>query len=334
MTNEIGTQFEYSNLGYTVAGHIVEKASGTTWEDFVTKRIFRPLGMTSACFTVEEMTSTGNYAEPYVNMMHDEPDRWPVEINTAMAPAGGIVANLEDMLIWLKFNLAGGMAGDRQLVSSQSMSAMQMSHSDTYPDSEEGIFTDQGYGLGWNVEQYRGQRHIYHGGLYNGYISWVDFLPDQDIGVVVLTNMYYHHFHSNLAYQVYDGYLDLEEVDHHSREISGCGAAFAAWRKNHAEFWDNADPDSLPAHRLKEYAGVYSNPLYGQVAIGFHGDGLNMTFESGIVLTLQHYSGESFATGSADISFDQQILVFESSEDGTVNSFTASFDGVEVRFER
>ena len=63
---EFRKKFIYSNLGYTIAGHVVERASGTTWENYTAEKIFKPLGMTNACFTIEDMKKTGDYAQPYV----------------------------------------------------------------------------------------------------------------------------------------------------------------------------------------------------------------------------------------------------------------------------
>ena len=116
------------------------------------------------------------------------------------------------MLAWLKFNLNDGKVGSRQLIPAQRMHEMWAAHT-KFKDEEE-LFNEKGGGYGWFTEKYRGFLHVYAGGLGDGYISQVSFMPEQKIGIVVLTNLYYQHFEEVIIYEIFDLLLGLSESDH------------------------------------------------------------------------------------------------------------------------
>jgi CubicO group peptidase (beta-lactamase class C family) len=149
-SRDIRTSYQYSNLGYLVAGMIAERITGQSWEDFTRDRILAPLRMTHAGFSAEDLERAEDSAWPYV-MADDEPGvfvrrrakLWPIR-NT---PAGGINAAISDMAHYLRFHLSGGRYDDVQLLSKATLQTMQTPRVHT-SRSEFAEIGDYHYGFG------------------------------------------------------------------------------------------------------------------------------------------------------------------------------------------
>jgi CubicO group peptidase (beta-lactamase class C family) len=327
----------YSNLGYSMAGYVVGERSGTTWERFVTERILVPLGMNSTCFGVEEMKSSGDYSVGYVNLLDFEhPDRYGVGVSATFSPAGGIVSNVEDMVKWLALNLGDGTAGDRRLVTTEQLRILHTPHTDLSSDPDADRVTYQGYGYGWWAETYRGYNHVYHGGLGDGYISQVSLLPEEEFGIVVLTNLYYAHFNQALIYHVFDRILGLPEMDHFERGLTGVRGYMSNWLVEHRAFWDNADDTRPSARELEQITGTYHNPAWGRVLVHVQDGKCGLTFASGYQLRLRHYDGDTYATEDDRMQIFHKPVTFEAGKDGRIETLSIALeDGVDpIRFVR
>jgi CubicO group peptidase (beta-lactamase class C family) len=176
--------FQYSNLGYLVAGMITERISGQRYEDFTTERLMKPLGLHHFGFSIEALGAAEDGASPHA-IDGDERHRSPLSPIRA-TPAGGINASVADLAKWARF-LLDGKADGRQLLSPQALREM------TTPRvhmgrSEYAEIGDSHYGLGLFCEQYRGDRTIAHSGSWTGWSTLMTLLPERRAGVVVLTN--------------------------------------------------------------------------------------------------------------------------------------------------
>src|SRR5262249_18959786 len=114
-SESIRSKFQYNNIMFMTAGYLIDKLTGSTWEDAVQKRIFEPLGMASSNFSVKESQKTSDFAKPF-----DERDDKIVEIPfrdiTNTGPAGSINSSALDMARWLMVNSQNGKVGQRQMI--------------------------------------------------------------------------------------------------------------------------------------------------------------------------------------------------------------------------
>jgi CubicO group peptidase (beta-lactamase class C family) len=186
---DLRTVFQYQNLMYLTAGYLAGEIAGNDWETLVRERIFEPLGMNSANFSVTESQETDDFALPYV-----EKDGGVRQVDfrniDLVGPAGSINANVEDMTKWLLLHPNRGKHGDRQIVSDPQMAEMHRAHmamsAPFIPlDENDGA----SYGLGWFIETYNGDRLDHHGGAIDGFLGQVAFIPKHNFGVVVQTNL-------------------------------------------------------------------------------------------------------------------------------------------------
>ena len=126
----------------------------------------------------------------------------------SVAPAGAVWSNAEDMARYLAMQETRGLAPDgSRIVSEENLLATQ-SVEFAYPDGSGG------YGMGWQIDDYHGLKHVSHGGATLGQISYLAFLPDADLGVVILTNYFLavDTFRYAVPEYVYELAFDLEHT--------------------------------------------------------------------------------------------------------------------------
>ena len=165
-----GAQYEYSNLGVGLLGHLLARAAGRTYLDLMRERILGPLGMTMTGGAVG-----GDAAAWMVNGHTATGDRVPLWTFTeAIQGAGALRSNAEDMLKYLKANV-GAPQTDLQR-------AMRVAHEARRP------FGDQSVGLAWTTVKFQGRTLVRHSGSTAGFSSLIAFDPDRRAGFVMLTN--------------------------------------------------------------------------------------------------------------------------------------------------
>src|ERR1700686_4709935 len=189
-SRDIRANFQYSNLGYMVAGMVAERVTGQSWEDFTRARIMIPLGMTHVGFSSEDLERVKDGARPYV-MADDEPGvfvRRRARLWTIRdTPAGGINAAISDMANYLRFYLAEGSYNGAQLLSPATLRTMQTPRVHAGRSEFEEI-GDYHYGFGFECHHYRGERVVGHHGGWVGQGTLMVMLPERRLGTVILTN--------------------------------------------------------------------------------------------------------------------------------------------------
>ena len=173
--------------------------------------------MNSSLFITSAAQETLDFSFPYKEIK-DEIKKIPFyEGQWSVAPAGAIVSSVADMSSWVLLHLNKGKHEGTQIVSENQVAQMhapQMVAPVTFPFPEIPISS---YGLGWFVEPYRGYMMAEHGGNINGFSSLVTLLPEQNLGVVVLTNLDANPVPNILTYNICDRLLGLDEVTWNER---------------------------------------------------------------------------------------------------------------------
>lgn len=260
--------WQYQNMMYAVAGCLVEQVSGLSWEDFVQQRIFDVLKMQSANFNVEDSRKTELF--PCLYMKGEGGDNHPCTpiVMDGISPAGGINANVGDAAKWVQFNLVGSSKSGQELLSKPYFDQLHQSNIPykLLPFDYKGVVR-QGYGLGWFIDSFRGEKMVDHGGNTNGATSLISFLPEKGIGCAILTNANSSHLPKALAYTIYDRFLVHGEkadwVGVVDEKVSGFRGMVG---KAMADF--KASGLGTPmSHKPEEYLGTYSHPAYGQVVL-------------------------------------------------------------------
>lgn len=265
--------WEYSNVPFTTAGVIAAKAMKSDWAAAARKRIFDPLGMRASSATAKEGQAASDHATPHYFGFDKSisPIAWD-EIDHA-GGAGCVNSTARDMGQWLRFQLAGGRAGDKRLVAEK---VLKETHSPqmvvkpegpfaTYFPTRAGKFTN--YGLGWFVHDYRGHVCLSHGGTLTGFRAQVMLVPDKKIGVCVLCNLRPSFVTEAVAKSALDQLLGLPAenwVKFHKDALATLDFQTALNRKKREAA---RKADTKPSLEPKAYAGKYDEPAYGRAEV-------------------------------------------------------------------
>lgn len=207
-TAKLGEKFLYQNVMYLTAGEIVSRVQKTPWEKFVEDKIFAPLAMTNSTLSIPSMRKAKDFSLGYdYNFDTKQTINKPTREISAIAPAGSINSSANDMAKWLKFILNKGALGDKRLVSEKGFAEWTAPQQKISPD---GKFS---YALGWFVQDYKGKKVIQHGGNIDGFNSMVAFLPDENLGFVMLTNVSGSSLGSELISVIADGILSADKAE-------------------------------------------------------------------------------------------------------------------------
>lgn len=199
---KLGEKFLYQNVMYAAAGEIVSKVQKMPWEKFVEDRIFAPLGMTNTTMSVPAMQKAKDFSLGYdYNFDTKATINRPTRELAAISPAGAINSSANDMAKWLKFLLNKGAVGDKRIVSEKGFTEWTSPQQKITPD---GKFS---YAMGWFVQSYKDKKVIQHGGNIDGFNSMVAFMPDDNLGFVLLTNVSGSPLGNELISIVADGIL-------------------------------------------------------------------------------------------------------------------------------
>ncbi|MEO8771762.1 MAG: serine hydrolase domain-containing protein [Ferruginibacter sp.] len=203
--------FIYNNLMYALAGVVIENVSGMKYEDFISNRLFAPLGMKHSFYGLPKNET--NVAMPY-HFVDSSLQLLPVPSLKGVEPAGGIWTDIDDMSVWLKFILDKGKKDTTQLLSKKSAKILRTPVLFTGSAMHEDETELKSYGLGFGFSAYKGSRVMYHTGVSGGYITHIALMPEENIGIVVLTNVetYTNGFIANM----FDRALNKEQTDWNS----------------------------------------------------------------------------------------------------------------------
>jgi CubicO group peptidase (beta-lactamase class C family) len=186
----IGTTWQYCNQNFVIAGAMLEKITGKTWEEYTKQNIFAPLGMKRSVFETADAVKDGNYAQGFELGLNGADPIPAFDRMVIAGPAGSIISSASEMAQYAAIQLSNGVWNGKSLVSKNSLEVMHSNHV-LIPDS---LLTVPGmafpsYGLGWFNEEYRGIKMVEHGGNIDGFSAEVQLVPSKGLGLVILTNL-------------------------------------------------------------------------------------------------------------------------------------------------
>jgi CubicO group peptidase (beta-lactamase class C family) len=294
------SRYSYNTLGYIVIGEAVSKVSGKNWETFVRERIFQPWGMNSTSALCPELGAKGNVASAHKEWdgtVTPHPDwHWKDKVAPA-GPIGSMHSNVVDLADWVRLHLAGGALNGKRLLKESTLREMHALHASLPLTSEEkGVLPYPkmffGSGLGWLIRDYQGCKVVYHNG---GSGAMIALMPEKNLGVVVLANLYDTGLVSMVMHAVFDRFLGFPRTwssrDWIAEAYEGpLREAQAARKKREAERIKGTKP-SLP---IEKYAGIYESPLYGTIEVHVKDGKLTLHFGPRLVSELTQWQNDMF----------------------------------------
>lgn len=306
------SHFGYQNIMYIAAGQLVAGQMDMSWDDAVRRKLFEPLGMTSSNTSIRDLQGKPNVATPHI-LDEEAVIAIPYRNIDNAGPAGSINSNVLDMAKWVRFQLDSGKVGGKTLLSTGTFIETHTPHTiidREGPDRVLNPYTHyESYGLGWFLEDYRGHELVQHGGNIDGMSAMVAMMPEEDLGVVILTNMNGTPLTAVLMRTIFDRYLGATGKDWSAdiRKVyeDGEKRAKAAEAKRDSARMLGTTP-SLP---LGKYAGTYHDSLYGTATIEMEDRHLVAHF-GGFIGDLEHWHHDTFRATSRDKTLGKMFLTF------------------------
>lgn len=330
-TSPFRMKYDYDNMLYIVAGEVVARVSGQSWEDFVESRIMKPLGMTGSAASFKRIKDRTNIIDAHA----------PVEGRLQVVPkqeakrhnsVGGIYSNVSDMSKWVMMQLNGGICGnDTTLrIFSEATHREMWTPQTIKPVSEEGPYRSHfaAYGLGWNLADINGYLQVSHTGGHSGIVTQVTMIPELRLGIIVLTNQEEVSAFTAITNSIMDGYLGIGNHDRvgelkarmlqqqdEAKEITDrVWATVEAKRKQ-----SSAETD------LKGFEGTYTDAWFGDVVISNENGRLRFRAVKSPRMRgeMLHYTTNTLIVRWDDRSFNADAFaVFTLDREGTPVSFT------------
>jgi CubicO group peptidase (beta-lactamase class C family) len=327
-TYTLRERFQYNNFMFLTAGYLVEQVTGKSWEDNVRERIFGPLGMTGANFSVEDSQKAPDFALPYNEEKDESIKLIPFRTITNMGPAGSINASARDMAKWVQVHLSGGKVGDRQIIGAATLADIHSPHMVIDQAAERPELSQPSYGMGWFIDTYRGHPRVEHGGNIDGFSALVTLLPQDGLGMVILTNKNGTGVPELLVRHTIDRLLKLEpSIDWNGEMLALRDKARPEVKAAEAKKEEMRRPGTKPAHKLEEYAGDYFHPGYGTLRVEVVGKSLQVTYNH-LTSALEHWHFETFsgAKGMESPIFEDQKFLFQTDTTGNVVAVKTDFE--------
>ncbi|MBL7851512.1 MAG: serine hydrolase [Cyclobacteriaceae bacterium] len=297
--------FIYQNIFYIAAGKVIERVSGQNWHAFIQARIFQPLGMTRTATKLKNIKDA-NYTKPHYRLQgkiqvigHTNDDE--------VSAAGSVWSSITDMSKWTLCMLdsskypstsSGQTPGDR-LLKPQTWAEMFKPHtlvtsSQFYPTQQLTKPNWMTYGLGWFQHDYKGHKVNFHTGSLSGLIALHAQLPDASLGYYFLGNLDHAEVRHALMYKAFD-LFSLGGTRDWSTEIKLLYTNLNNQQERQiASLEAQRVKETKPSLALTEYAGKYTDPLYGTVEVSVQGNALRLNLNGVENGTAEHWNYDTF----------------------------------------
>jgi len=315
-------EYGYSNNMYITAGQLIAAVTGASWDDFIRRRIFQPLGMTSSRTSIWDLADFENRA-----LSHEELNgvlqAIPYRSLDNEAPGGSITSNVLDMSNWARFQLSGGVFEGRRLISAQ---ALEETHTPQtiIPVSDGARRLNPGihfsaYAFGWQLQDYRGRFLVQHSGGIDGQRSRIALLPEDSLGIVVLTNRGGQNaLFDALRNWILDAYLGAAGTDWSAEFLAVTREQARRANEERARIERERVRGTQPSLGLDRYTGIYVDSAYGEGRVSLDDGQLVIEVGPEIRGVLEHWHYDTFRIAWDYAYLGDMLATFTIDADGRV----------------
>ncbi len=331
LTHGFREEFGYQNLMFMTAGEVIESVSGMSWDAFVESRILKPLGMVRTTSSFQTFSTDLNTAKPHLKgneifMLSYDNSGATAALNSSTA----------DMSKWIDFWLDNGIVKGDTLLSPQTINKLWSLHTPLAVgafDQRNGTHF-KGYGLGWFLMDYDGKKVIHHGGGLPGYISKLALVPEDNLGIITLTNDMTS-VPNFLMYAVidwangrdYTKWLDM------FYEFKLAGNQREQEKEVKRLETRKEDPMMLPN---TDYLGIYEDAMYGKAEVSMGEDGLILSLLPAKELftgKMEPWNDHAYKFNVNDPFLPFGVATFDVKED-IIKGFTIDLPNYDFHFDK
>jgi CubicO group peptidase (beta-lactamase class C family) len=306
------TKYDYDNLLYIVAGEVIERASGMSWEDFVEKRIMQPLNMKMSAASFSRLIDKLNVIDAHAPV-NGHLQVVTKDLSDVANAAGGIYSNIIDMSKWVIMQMNDGKYGDdltKQLFSEKVHNEM-WSPQTIIPVKGKSIYNTHfmSYGLGWRLYDVKGYKEVSHTGELLGIVTQVTLIPEMKLGIIVFTNQQSGAAFYSITNTIMDSYLGVTGVDHIGEYYNEVLKSEAEAKKITESVWkDIVAQQNTTSLKIDSdiYTGTYKDNWFGEIVISVKNGRLWFDSQKSPKLSgeMLYYKGNTFVVKWLDRSLD------------------------------
>jgi CubicO group peptidase (beta-lactamase class C family) len=344
------TKFDYDNNLYIVAGEVIARVSGLSWEDFIEQRIMKPLGMNTSKASISRLPNRDNTIMPHAPV-NGKVTAIDIDWSETANAAGGIVSNLTDLSKWIIMQMDNGKYGDNKRLFSEDVHEEMWAPQTIIDVRGSSPYNTHfaSYGLGWFLSDVKGYKQVTHTGGLAGVVTQVTLLPELKLGIIVLTNQQSGAAFTAITNTIKDSYFGIKGMDRvkqqHDRVIKNEADA----KKITDGIWADIDAQqksNAPKADINQFLGTYTDQWFGDIVISMKNgkpwfDSKRSPKLTGILLP---YKGNTFIVKWNDRSLDADAYVkFDLDENGKATGIKMnpispatdfSFDFQDLDFKR
>lgn len=320
------TKYDYDNLLYIVAGEVVARVSGMSYDEFIENRIFKPLGMGKTAASWYRLKDKSNVIDghaPYEDKL------LPVGLSFGEIAnaAGGVYSSVTDMSKWITAMINGGRYGDNldKRLFSPAVAKELWTPQTLINNGNPASFSS--YGLGWFLSSVNGNFQATHTGGLSGIVTQVTILPELKLGIIVLTNQQSGAAFNSITNSIKDGYLGIKGMN----RIKTYNDNRLRNEKEAKEIVDKTWADIAASQKAtgakpdaKNYYGTFADDWFGQVTISEVNGKMHFRAKNAPKLRgdMTYYKGNTFIVKWYDRSLDADAFVnFSLDNEGKPNGF-------------
>jgi CubicO group peptidase (beta-lactamase class C family) len=324
LSRDVRAEFQYNNLCYNVAGLLIERLSGQSYEAFIRARLADRLGMTVG-FSLDDLEASDEPARPY--MMREDTRVPALRLPIRTTASGAMTTSVVGFANWMRLHLGKGEWDGERLLPAQLIGELHAPRVYIPMQSPFAEFDGAHYGLGFQCTSYRGDGLVWHGGGWPGWNTQMTLVPNFGIGIAVFTNRSPNGVTETLTYYIIDCLRGREPVTWRER-----------FRQRRDEFLGQMQVDkqvpekvrcanTAPAHEIADYSGDYVHPAYGMISIREQ-DGMLHWSWRGLFATMAHRHYETFELPEVPDRHvpDRLPITFLTDREGNIVSLSAPLE--------
>ena len=327
------TKYDYDNNLYIIAGEVIARASGMSWEDFIEKRIMQPLSMTKSAASIYRLKDKANIINahaPIDGKVQVIKTDWSETANAA----GGIYSNITDLSKWLIMQMNNGKYGDglnKKLFSEDV-------HEDMW--SPQTIIKTRGggpynthfvsYGLGWGISDVKGMKQCSHTGGLAGIVTQITLIPEMKLGIIVLTNQQSGAAFTAITNTIKDSYLGVTGQNRVQQMVDRVQKGEAEANKITSEIWSKIEAQQKMKSNsvaIDSFTGTYTDAWFGDIIISNTKSKMHFNSKRSPRLKgdMFYYKANTFVVKWDDRSMDADaFLVFSLDAEGKADGIKMS----------
>ncbi len=325
------SHFGYSNLMFIEAGQLIEKVSGMSWDTFIQKKIFAPIGMENSNTTTNGFDNRKNTAYPHV-----DGKALPFLNYDNSGPAASINASVSDLSKWVQLMLDKGAYADTNIFSEAQYYEMVSPQTLLNAGKAETIDGTHfyAYGLGWFLYDYQGRKMVQHGGGLPGFHSKVFLIPEDQSGFIILSNQL-SALVPAMERQIRDVLLGVEGKDWAAIMLKNEERGKTRTEEKKKEKEASRITDTKASLALDQYVGTYKDEMYGEAAVWLIDGQLSFSLlpaQELFTSELKHWHYDSFQFQFKDPFLPEGWVTFVLDNKGAVDYFTIDLPNPDFHF--